>query len=122
MALTNQTYKGDITFTYEGREYVADVTAKATYYYRPGRKYMANGDPGYPDEESFDIDDIEVHSIRDKETEEVVEETEELSAAIGNALDGADGWEDDEPPEPDYDYYEERAMARWERELDRCGL
>ena len=31
-------------------------------------------------------------------------------------------WEEDDPPEPDYDYYEEREMERWEAELARCGL
>ena len=31
-------------------------------------------------------------------------------------------WDESDPPEPDYDYYEEREMERWESELDRCGL
>ena len=31
-------------------------------------------------------------------------------------------WEESDPPEPDYDYYEEREIARWEAELDRYGL
>ena len=34
------------------------LTVSFSYYYDPGRYYMDNGDPGYPPEESFDIDDI----------------------------------------------------------------
>jgi hypothetical protein len=34
------------------------LTVSFTYSYDPGRYYMPNGDPGYPPEESFDIDDI----------------------------------------------------------------
>ena len=43
---------------------------------------------------------------------------EELNEYLRSKVD----WEDCEPPEPDYDYYEEREMERWEAELDRYGL
>lgn len=119
--MANQHYNGTIDFKVDGREYEATVSATATYTFIKGRKYMANGDPGYPDEEDFEIDDLDVTLITDKETEEIVDETEEMTEAIRNALEGAE-WEDDDPPEPDYDdYWAEREIEKYESDCIRMG-
>lgn len=121
--MSNQHYNGDVTFTCEGRKYTATVKATASYYFRKGRMYMANGDPGYPDEEDFEIDDIDVTEVKDWDTEEPVDYDEDkMYDPIYDALEKVE-WVDDDPDEcePDADYYEERAIARWEDELSRCG-
>lgn len=119
--MSNKFFNGEVEFTYDGKLLCADVTAHGTYTFVKGRRYMPNGDPGYPDEEDFEIDDLEVNSIYDTETGERVEYIKDMYEAIEAAAWEADGWEDIEY-EPDYDDYEERAMARWERDLDRAGL
>lgn len=88
------------------------VSVKGDYYYSPGRMYMSNGDPGYPDEES--IDDTEVTDIDEyhvyKDGEEL---TEEQLAKYKDTIDfdtlitrDAEANEDDwnwNDPEPDFD-------------------
>ena len=70
---------------------------------------MPNGDPGYPDEEDFEIDDIEVEAVF-KDGDEVPY-VEDMYDSIEEALNDVD-WEQDEyePPEPDYD--EDEAYER----------
>lgn len=51
--------------------YVVNVDATADYTYDPGRMYMANGDPGYPPEESFELDTVDAVWY-DEEGNEVV--------------------------------------------------
>lgn len=51
-----------------------------------------------------------------------MEPTEEMNEELNEYLRSKVDWEDCEPSEPDYDYYEEREMERWEAELDRYGL
>lgn len=114
--MSNQHYDGMVSFTYKNEEYDAYVSATATYSFRPGRRYMANGDPGYPDEEDFEIDDVDVEEVYKGEEEVPFEE--DMYDAIYDALNSVD-WEQDEPPEPDYDDYEERAIARYEAMCDR---
>lgn len=119
--MSNRHYNGNITFTYNGEEYEATVCATGTYTFIKGRRYMPNGDPGYPDEEDFEIDDVDIEAVF-KDGEEVPY-TEDMYDDIEAVLCDSDEWEeddyDDEPPD---DYYEERAMARWERQLDRYDL
>ena len=118
---TKQYYNNDaLALTVNGVDYTVDVTAHADYYYDAGRMYMRNGDPGYPPESEFNIEDVEAvwHDVDGK----IVTPTEEMTDALEDYLQDADGWEDKEPPEPDYDYYEEREMARWEAECDRAGV
>lgn len=114
--MSNRHYDGNVTFVYEEEEYEATVHATGTYTFIKGRRYMANGDPGYPDEEDFEIDDVDVKAVF-KDGIEVPYE-EDMYDDIDSALRDAD-WEEDDPPEPDY---EECEMARWEAELARCGL
>ena len=119
--MSNQSYNGDISFNYKGETYEAGVGAQATYTFIKGRKYMANGDPGWPDEEDFEIDNIDVYAVFKYGVEVPYEEG--MYDAIESALKKADWEEEDrDPPEPDDDYYEERAMARWEAECDRFGV
>ena len=118
---TKQYYKNDaLALTVNGVDYTVDVTAHADYYYDAGRMYMRNGDPGYPPESDLNIEDVEAvwHDADGK----VVEATEEMTTALEDYLQDSDEWEENEPPEPDYDYYEEREMARWEAECDRAGV
>lgn len=41
----------------EGQEFEVDI--EFDYYYDPGRQYMPNGDPGYPEEETVEL--VKVH-------------------------------------------------------------
>jgi hypothetical protein len=110
---TKQTYTNSaLTLIVNGVEYTIDVTAYADYYYDAGCMYMRNGDPGYPPESEFEIE--EVNAVwYDAEGEEV-EATEEMTTALEDYLQNADGWESSDPSdeEPDYDYYEERELER----------
>lgn len=119
--MSNKLFNGEVEFTYNNKLLRADITAHGTYTFIRGRRYMSNGDPGYPDEDDFEIDDIDINCVYDPETNDDVEYVEDMYAAIEAAAWEADGWDDIEC-EPDYDDYEERAMARWERDLDRAGL
>lgn len=116
--MSNQHYDGNITFKHKDEEYEATVHASGTYTFVKGRRYMANGDPGYPDEEDFEIDDVDVEAVF-KDGEEVPY-TEDMDSAIDSALYDVD-WEDDDPPEPDYDYYEEAAIEEYEADCIRMG-
>lgn len=118
--MSNQRYSAeDLPITVNGHTYSVNVVAYGTYTHIPGRKYMRNGDPGYPDEDDFEID--EVNATWTDENGNVVEETEEMYDVLEECLYEDDGWEDDYPEPPD-DYYEDQAMERWERQLDRAGL
>lgn len=116
--MSNQHYNGNVTFKYKDEEYEAQVSASGTYTFVKGRKYMANGDPGYPDEESFDIDDIDVEAVFKDDVE--VPYDEDMYDDIESALRDVD-WEDDDPPEPDYDDYEEDAIEKYEADCIRMG-
>lgn len=119
---TKQTYtNSELELTVNGVDYTVDVTAHADYYYDAGRMYMRNGDPGYPPESELTIEDVDAVWY-DADGKKVDNVTEEMTDALENALQEEDGWEEDKPPEPDYDYYEEREMARWEAECDRAGV
>lgn len=118
---TKQTYtNSELELTVNGVDYTVDVTAHADYYYDAGRMYMRNGDPGYPPESELNIEDVEAVWY-DADGKKVDTVTEEMTDALESALQDEDGWEEDEPPEPDYDYYEEREMAKWEAECARMG-
>ena len=116
---TKQFYKNDeLEITVNGVDYTVDVTAHADYYYDAGRMYMRNGDPGYPPESELTIEDIE--AVWYDEDGNKVEATEEMINALESALQDEE-WETEEPPEPDYDDYEERAIAKYEADCARMG-
>ena len=119
---TKQIYTNEeLELTVNGVNYTIDVTAYADYYYDSGRMYMSNGDPGYPPESEFTIEDVDA-SWYDADGNKV-DATEEMHNALEAYLQNADGWEDKEPldPEPDYDYYEEREIAKYEADCERMG-
>ena len=104
--MSNQYYDGNVTFEYDDKQYEATVHATATYTFTKGRMYMPNGDPGYPDEEDFEVDDIDVEAVfRDGVEVPYVDDMEEC---IAEALEDVD-WEYDEydPPEPEDDWMDE---------------
>ncbi len=118
---TKQTYtNSELELTVNGVDYTVDVTAHADYYYDAGRMYMSNGDPRYPPESELNIEDVDAVWY-DADGKKVDNVTEEMTDALESALQDEDGWEENEPPEPDYDYYEEREMAKWEAECARMG-
>ena len=53
-------------FTSEFYQALSDLECSGEYSYSPGCMYMRNGDPGYPDESSFDDFAVEVVSILGK--------------------------------------------------------
>ena len=113
--MSNQHYDGSVSFTFNDKQYEATVSARGTYTFTKGRAYLRNGDPGYPDEESFEVDDIDVETVFDADGNEVPY-TEDMYSCIEETLrDGVD-WEDDgeyEPPEPEDDWEtEEEAYER----------
>lgn len=111
--MSNQYYRNDdLELEVGGVLYTVGVRAYGTYSYTPATRL----DPGDSD---FEIDDVD--ATWSDEDGNVVVETEEMENALNDYLYKKADWEDDYP-EPDDDYYEERAMARWESELDRCGL
>lgn len=118
---TKQTYtNSELELTVNGVDYTVDVTAHADYYYDAGRMYMRNGDPGYPPESELTIEDVDAVWY-DADGNKVDNVTEEMTDALESTLQDEDGWEEDEPPEPDYDYYEERAIAKYEADCERMG-
>lgn len=113
MSKTQQSYDNDnLEITVGDSTYTVEVHAKGMYYYSPATRVD-------PEESELDIDEVE--ATWTDENGNVVEATEEMSTALEDYLQYDAEWEDDEPEPPD-DYYEERAMARWEERLDRYGL
>lgn len=92
--------------------YTVSVHATGTYWYRKATRID-------PEENDFDIDYVE--AVWKDSNGNIVEETPEMHDVLEEYLFESDGW-DDEEYEPDYDYYEECAIERWERQLDRYDL
>lgn len=109
MSKITGSYAGELEHDDLSIEYT--VSVNGDYYYSPGRMYMPNGDPGYPDEES--IDDTEVTDIDEyhvyKDGEELTEEqlskykdTIDFDTLITrDAEDNEDDWNWNDP-EPDF--------------------
>lgn len=111
--MSNQVYRnGNLELTVDGIDYSVNVTAYGTYVHTKGTYWE-------PPEDDFEIDDVE--ATWHDEDGNVVDESEEMYDALDTYLREEADWDDDYPEPPD-DYYEEQAMARWEAELDRCGL
>lgn len=118
---TKQTYtNSELELTVNGVDYTVDVTAHADYYYDAGRMYMRNVDPGYPPESELTIEDVNAIWY-DADGKKVDNVTEEMTDTLEAALQDEDGWEEDEPPEPDYDAYEEAAIEKYEADCIRMG-
>ena len=105
--------ESDIELTVNGSDFSVDVIrATATGWYAPATRWE-------PEDGEFDIDEVE--AVWRDASGDVVEPDEAMEDALTAYLEDQD-WEEDDPPEPDYDAYEEREMARWEAECSRCGL
>ena len=63
-------YDKILTVTIDDTDYSGEICAKGKGYYQHGRMYMPNGDPGYPDEEEFEIESFDVLTLVNDETEE----------------------------------------------------
>lgn len=115
---TKQFYENDaLDITVDGKNYIVDVKASADYYYDPGCMYRRNGDPGDPPESEFSIEEVE--AVWKDEDGNIVPSTEEMNEALRDKLQDLDGWESEEAPEPDYDYYQERIREKLEAERKR---
>lgn len=53
----------DLEIEIDGVFYSVDVEATASYYHDDGRMYMRNGDPGYPPDDDFEIDEVNINSV-----------------------------------------------------------
>lgn len=103
----------DIELTVNGSDFSVDVIrATATGWYTPATRWE-------PEDGDFEIDDVEAvwHDVNG----DIVVADKAMENALMSYL-GDQDWEEDDPPEPDYDDYEEREMARWERECDEAGV
>lgn len=49
---------------HNGGDILLSFEIKANYAFEPGRMYLPNGDPGYPDYEEFDISSIKIEEIK----------------------------------------------------------
>lgn len=114
-------WDGDVNFTYQERDLVATVSATAEHWYQAGRRYMPNGDPGYPEEDEIDDVNFEVTVVRDAETDETVVYVEDMYDYVDAAIQETAEWEDDEPDEPDYDDYDDAAVEHYEADCIRMG-
>ena len=113
--MSNCRFSGTIDeFEYDDRLYRIDVEATATAHHDPGCMYMKNGDPGYPPEDSFDIDEVDAEWYlidEDDDSETEVEKTEEMNDALLEYLEEHDelfefsepDYEEPDYEEPDYD-------------------
>lgn len=116
-------WNGTVNFTFDDRDLVAEVRATAEHWYQPGRMYMRNGDPGYPEENEIEDVEFDVDTVYDDETEEVVAYVEDMDEYIESAIYEQAEWEDEDPYDdgPDADYYEEREIAKYEADCERYG-
>ncbi len=112
--MSNQYYDNDDLEIEVGEAtYTVKVHAEGTYSYSPATRWE-------PEDSDFEIEDVDATWF--DENGEVIEATDEMNKALDDYLYNKVDWEVSEPPEPDYDYYEEREMERWEAELDRYDL
>ena len=102
----------DLSITVGDKTYSVEVRATGTWYYQKATRVD-------PEESELTIGDVETTWI--DENGNIVDETPEMYDVLEEYLLESDDWSEEEY-EPDYDYYEERAMARWERQLDRYDL
>lgn len=91
--------------------YRIDVEATATAYHDPGFMYVKNGDPGYPPEDDFEIDEVDARWYlidEDDDSETEVESTDDMESELWSYLEEHDDLfeflEPDypEPPEEDW--------------------
>lgn len=78
-------YKNDDLLIAVGdKNYTVDVNASCSYWYQPAKMYLANGDPGYPEESEFELTDVS--AVWHDEDDNEVEPTKEMEAALEQYL------------------------------------
>ena len=102
MSCYKASYSGsDLEFNINNVDYLVDVEASGSLIYSPGRMYMPNGDPGYPDESELTIEDIDStwRKIINEDEEPVeVEPDSDMLSILEEYLYEQDDW--------DYEEYE----------------
>lgn len=70
---------GTVSYSCDGYEvevddvsYIFCLYAEAEYSYTPGRMYMRNGDPGYPDDEELEVTHIEISIVTELDSGKIV--------------------------------------------------
>lgn len=111
--MSELTYKNDnLDLDVGGQSYKINVYAKGTYYYHPAVMYLRNGDPGYPEEEDLEIEDVDVvwYKVDENDEKVEVEPTEEMTEALNDYLYNLDWdqWDGPEECEPEWDDLHER--------------
>ena len=86
-----------------------EAEGRANYRFYPGRMYMPNGDPGYPDE--WDEDDVEFHDFIGDSTPELSDQGEDIGLDTIEALKGymqtyVDNYETDIEKYPEDYFYD----------------
>ena len=106
MSCYKASYSGsDLEFNINNVDYLVDVEASGSLIYAPGRMYMPNGDPGYPDESELTIEDIDStwRKIINEDEEPIdVEPDSDMLSILEEYLYEQDDW-DYEEYERDYD-------------------
>lgn len=109
--MTKATYCNDLELDVGGQSYRVKVKAVGLYDYRPAVMYLRNGDPGYPEEENWEIDDVDAiwRKINEDGDETEVEPTADMEEALYEYLYDLDydQWNFPEEPEPDYEPWED---------------
>jgi len=67
------TKKWSYSGSFEYDLYEVEFSASGTHYYDPGCMYLRNGDPGYPPEEEFEVEDVVIEAVYDISEEAVAE-------------------------------------------------
>lgn len=101
----------DLEITVGDTVYYVKVHATGTWCYQKATRVD-------PEESELSINDVD--ATWTDENGNVVEETEEMYDVLEEYILDEE-WEESDPPEPDYDYYEECAMEKWEADCARMG-
>lgn len=79
----------EFEFEFEDKDYRVEVNAIAEEYHEPGRKYLSNGDPGYPPEDEFELKSVDSnwYLITDEDGSEIrVEPSKRMTWALEDWL------------------------------------
>ena len=110
------TYNGTITFKHNNESYSAEVSATANWYHQPCVMYFKDGS-GQPEYDEFEIDELEVTSLYNEDTETDCLADYEADEKYKDSIDeditdalydmDSDEWSGSEEPDYEEDYYEE---------------
>lgn len=104
-------FDGLVTIVHGGKRLTASVKATANYYNEPGCLYLPNGDPGYPPEESFELENYEIVETENEDGEPfglTPELEEEFAEAMMSDI-NLDNWTSER-----VDALEAEAEERWD--------